>query len=81
MVLRFDFKHDCAPPTVFFELFLCLWTWSIFFGGIQHSPVDGCLAASSDFGVLVGDECTFFYSAIFYHCLLTILQGSRNSKI
>ena len=28
-------------------------------GGIQHSPVDGCLAASCDFGVLAGEgECT-----------------------
>ena len=28
-------------------------------GGIQHSPVDGCSAASCDFGVLAGeDECT-----------------------
>ena len=27
-------------------------------GGIQHSPLDGCSAASCDFGVLAGeDEC------------------------
>ena len=38
-----------------------------FFGGIQHSPVDGCSALSCNFGVLAGkDECTSFYSAIFY---------------
>ena len=37
-----------------------------FFGGIQHSPVDGCSAASCNFGVLAGeDERTFFYSTIF----------------
>ena len=37
-----------------------------FFGGIQHSPVDGCSVASCSFGVLTGeDECTSFYSAIF----------------
>ena len=31
-----------------------------FFGGIKHSPVDGCSAASCNFGVLAGeDECTF----------------------
>ena len=36
-----------------------------FFGGIHHSPVDGCSAASCNFGVLAGDnECMSFYSAI-----------------
>ena len=35
------------------------------FGGIQHSPVNGCSAVSCNFGVLTGaDECTLFYSAI-----------------
>ena len=37
-----------------------------FFGGIQHSLVDGCSTASCNFGVLAGEEeCTSFYSAIF----------------
>ena len=27
-----------------------------FFGGVQHSPVDGCSAASCNFGVLAGEE-------------------------
>ena len=27
-------------------------------GGIQHSPVNGCLAASCSFGVLTGEEST-----------------------
>ena len=37
-----------------------------FFGGIQHSPVDGCSAASCNFGVLTRvDERTSFYSTIF----------------
>ena len=36
-----------------------------FFGGIQHSPVDGCSAASCNFGVLAReDDRTSFYSAI-----------------
>ena len=36
-----------------------------FFGGIQHSPVDGCSAASCNFGDLTGeDECMSFYSKI-----------------
>ena len=35
-----------------------------FFGGIQHSPVNSCSAASCNFGVLTGeDERTSFYSA------------------
>ena len=38
--------------------------WGFSFG-IQHSPVDGCSAASCNFGVLAGeDECTCFYSTI-----------------
>ena len=37
-----------------------------FFGGIQHYPVDGCLAVNCNFGVLVGeDERMSFYSTIF----------------
>ena len=37
-----------------------------FFGGIQHSPVDGCSAAGNNFGVLAGeDEHTSFYPTIF----------------
>ena len=36
-----------------------------FFGGIQHSPLDGCLAVSCNFEVLAGeDERLSFYSAI-----------------
>ena len=36
-----------------------------FFGGIQHSPVHGCSAASFNFGVLAGeDECMSFYPTI-----------------
>ena len=44
-----------------------------FSGGIQHSSVDGCFAASCNFGVLTGeDECTSFYSAVFIITLLVI---------
>ena len=25
------FCHDCAPPTIFLRLLLCLWIWDIFF--------------------------------------------------
>ena len=42
-----------------------------FFGGIQHSLVDGGSAASCTFGALTGeDECTSFYYAIFTLSLL-----------
>ena len=54
---------------VIFPLLPSCWGFSFalgcgvsFFGGIQHSPVDGCLAASCSFGVLTGeDEHTSFY--------------------
>ena len=36
-----------------------------FFGGIQHSLVHGCSAASCNFGILTGEnECMSLYSAI-----------------
>ena len=61
----FDSKLDFAPPTILLGLLLCPWIWGIFFGGIQHSPVDGCSVASCNFGVLVGeDEHMSFYSTI-----------------
>ena len=54
-----------APPTFFLGLLLCPWTWGIFFGGIKHSPANGCSALSCNFGVLPGeDEHMCFYSAI-----------------
>ena len=36
----------------------------IFCSGSQHLPLNGCLAVSCNFGVLVGDEHTSFYSAL-----------------
>ena len=46
-------------------------------GRIQHSPVDGCSAASCNFGVLGGkDECTSFYSII-----LCFILGDWNIKV
>ena len=35
-----------------------------FFGGIQHSPVNGCSATTCNFGVLTEGEHMSFYSAI-----------------
>ena len=59
-------NKNFAIPTVFLGLLLCPWIWGIFFfAGIQHSPVDGCSAVSSNFGVLAGEnEHTFFYLTI-----------------
>ena len=70
----FDSKHDFAPPAILPGLLLCPWTWGIFFffGGIQHSLVDGCSAANCSFGVLAGeDESVSFYSAILCHKFTT----------
>ena len=54
-----------ASPTILRGQFLCPWTWGIFFGGIQHSSVDACSVASSNFGVLAEeDEHMSFYSTI-----------------
>ena len=60
-------------PNVISPLLPSCWGFSFalgcavsFFGGIQHSAVDGCSAASCSFGVLTGeDEYMSFYSAIF----------------
>ena len=62
--MGFDCKHNFAPPTIFLGFLLCLWKWCILFDGIQHSSVDGCSAASCNFGALAGDEHTSFYPAI-----------------
>ena len=44
-------------------------------GGIQHSPVHGCSAASCNFGVLAGeDECTSSYSTILLWQKLLVLS-------
>ena len=63
--MRFDSRHDLPPPTILLKLSFALGSGVSFCGGIQHSPVDGCSAVSSNFLVLVGeDESTFFYSTI-----------------
>ena len=63
--LRFYFKHNYTPPTFLGGASPLHLDWGIFYGGIQHSPVNGCSAVSCDFGVITGeDEHTSFYSAI-----------------
>ena len=69
--IGFDSKHDCAPPIILwgfsFALGHTVLFFFFFFYGIQHSPVDGCSAASCNFGVLIGeDECMSFYYAILF---------------
>ena len=56
MGMGFDSKCDFAPPTTLLGLFLCPWMWGIFFGGIQHSCVDGYSAVSCNFGVLAAED-------------------------
>ena len=76
--MGFDSKHDFAPPTIFLGLLLCPWTWVSFFGGIQHSPVDGCSSVSCNFGVLEGEEDhTSFYPTILRSNIW--LDGTTNS--
>ena len=43
------FRTDLPPPTMLLGLPLCPLTWGILFGGIQHSPIDGCSAVSCNF--------------------------------
>ena len=44
--MGFDSKCDCASPTILLGFFFALGLGVSFFGGIQHSLVDGCSAAS-----------------------------------
>ena len=64
--MGFDSKLDFTPPTILLGLLLFPWMWGIFFfGGIHHSPVNGCSAENCNFGVLAGEnEHMSFYSAI-----------------
>ena len=65
-----------CPSYCLVEIFLCPWMQVSFFGGIRHSPVDGCSAASWDFGVLAGeDECASFCSAILTAAAAKSLQS------
>ena len=53
-----------------------------FFGGLQHSSVNGCSASSCNFGVLAGeDECTSFYSAILSIMSAEFQKIARRDKI
>ena len=63
--IGFDSKCGFAPPTILLGLLLAPGHRVSFFGGIQHSLVNGCSAVSCNFGVLTEEnEHTSFYSAI-----------------
>ena len=47
-----------------------------FSGGIQHSPVDSCSAASFNFGVLVGED---EHMSFFHHLVLVYICTISNS--
>ena len=71
MILNTSFP----PPTILLGLLLCPCMGVSIFGGIQHSSLDGCSAASCNFRVLTGDdECTSFYATILT-CMLRTLNG------
>ena len=76
-------KCDFAPPTILLGPLLCLEPGVNFFGGIQHSSVDGCSAVSHNFAVLSGeDEHKFFYSAILWlKDLLSITHPSDQDPV
>ena len=70
-----DSKHGFGPPTILVGLLLCPWTWVSSFGGIKHSPVDGCSAAGCNCAVLAWeDEHTSFFSAIFLCFYLSLFN-------
>ena len=47
--MGFDSKCDFNLIAILLRLLLYPWTWSIFFGRIQHSPFNGCSAVSCGF--------------------------------
>ena len=63
--LRLDSKCDCTPPNLLVGASpLPLGVEYFIFGGMPHSPVDGCSAASCNFKVLAEEAHTSFYSTI-----------------
>ena len=75
--MRFDSKCNFALPTIFWRLLLCLCTGLSFFSGIQHSPEDGCSAASCKFEVLnwcqMKNNTFLKYDHEYYHYFMYLL--------
>ena len=72
---------------VILPLLLSSWGFSFalgcgtsFFGGIQHSPFDGCSVESCSFGVLAEDECASFCAAILNSHIIMKLQKTSDIK-
>ena len=69
---RYVWALQVSLLSAILPLLLSCWGYSFalghgvsYFGGMQHSPIDGCSAGSCNFGVLAGeDEHTSFYSAM-----------------
>ena len=51
-----DSKGDVAPSTILLRLLLARGCEVSFFGWIQHFPVNLCLAATYNFGILAGKD-------------------------
>ena len=72
--MRFDSKHHFAPPATLLWLSFAFGHGVSFFGGMQHSPMDGCSEASCNFGVIAGeDERISLNSAILVEVLSLLL--------
>ena len=72
--MRFDSKHHFAPPATLLWLSFAFGHGVSFFGGMQHSPLDGCSEASCNFGVIAGeDERISLNSAILVEVLSLLL--------
>ena len=70
-------KHDFAPIPSCWGFSFALGHGVSFFGGMQHSPVDSCSAASCSFVILTGeDESMSFYSTILCHTLLWVMLSN-----
>ena len=74
--IRFDSNKILPLLPSCWGFFFALGRGVSFFGGIKHSPVDGCSAASNNFGVLAGeDERTSFYSTIFHLVAVSVQES------
>ena len=72
------FYCDCALPVILLWFLLCLWTGVSFYSGFQHPSLDGCSAASCNFGAPAGgDECMSFYSAILNQSIINFLVRQK----
>ena len=55
------------PPPFCWGFYFALGCGVSFFGGVQHSPINSCSAASCNLGVLAGEhECMSFYSFVLF---------------